>query len=304
MADLYFVPTINPKNGIDIINNHLFRYQGGSIEKNSHVFPVRRDGSYTRIGVWSKKVYSDHIDKNKSENFFYVLGKFTEPRSLKGDILLVQEPFSYDIKNRSSWIFSSAQRRVRRAPDVAYDGVGNGSEGMITADQVDGFNGATDRYDWKLIGKKTLIIPYNSYDIGNKNINYSEVIQQNTVNPSLLRYEFHRVWIINAKLKNGKRHIYHERFFYIDEDSWTIVMEEVLTKKGEIWKVALHGLIQNYFVTLPIYNFSLYHDLNNQTYLLTGLDNEINKRPRYGFRAKRSDFEPNALRRMQGFQVN
>ena len=294
----YYFPFIKPKSGLEVIKNHLFRFQGGSIERTSHVFPVRSDGTFSRIGVWSKKVYKEYLNSTNSNKLFYALARFTEPRSLKGDILLVHEPSDYSLEKRSAWIYSAAQRRVRRAPDVAYDGVGNGSEGMITADQVDGFNGATDRYDWKLIGKKTLIIPYNTYKVGDKKISYDEIVKIGSVNPSLMRFEHHRVWIVKATLKKGMRHIYKERIFYFDEDSWSVVMEEVFTKEGDLWRFALHGLVQSYEFNIPFYRLSVYHDLYKKTYLLTGLDNKINSPIKFGFKAKVSNFQPNALRRM------
>ena len=299
-SNFYFIPHVIPKNGLQVIHNHLFRYQGGSIERTSHIFPVRQNGSYMKIGVWSKRVYADYLDHSQPNKLFYVLARFIEPRSLKGDILLVHEPKDYKINERSSWIYSAAQRRVRRAPDVAYDGVGNGSEGMITADQVDGFNGATDRYNWTLVGKKTLIVPYNTYAIGDKKVEYKKIIKTGSVNPSLMRYEYHRVWIIKATLKNGMRHIYKQRIFYIDEDSWSIVMEEVLSKKGDMWRVALHGLVQLYGENFPIYRINVYHDLYNKSYLVTGLDNEIKNNIKSGFRASIDEFQPSALRRLGG----
>ena len=299
-GNIYYSPFIKPKSGLEVIKNHLFRFQGGSIERTSHVFPVRSDGTYSRIGVWSKKVYQGNINSKDSNMLFFALARFTEPRSLKGDILLVHEPIDFLLEKRSTWIYSAAQRRVRRAPDVAYDGVGNGSEGMITADQVDGFNGATDRYNWKLIGKKTLIIPYNTYKVGDKKVSYDEIVKIGSVNSSLMRFEHHRVWIVKATLKKGMRHIYNERIFYIDEDSWAVVMEEVFTKEGEIWRFAIHGLVQSYDFNIPFYRLSIYHDLYKKSYLLTGLDNKIKTPIKFGFEAKISDFRPNALRRMGG----
>ena len=115
-----------------------------------------------------------------------------------------------------------------------------------------------------------------------------------------MRFEHHRVWIVKATLKKGMRHIYNERIFYIDEDSWAVVMEEVFTKEGEIWRFAIHGLVQSYDFNIPFYRLSIYHDLYKKSYLLTGLDNKIKTPIKFGFEDKISDFRPNALRRMGG----
>ena len=72
---------------------------------------------------------------------------------------------------RAAWIYNAGARRVRRAPDLAYDNVADGTEGMRTTDQYFAYNGATDRYDWKLIGRKEMFVPYNTYDLTNKKLN-------------------------------------------------------------------------------------------------------------------------------------
>jgi hypothetical protein len=96
------------------------------------------------------------------------------------------------------------------------------------------------------------------------------------------------------------RHIYNERFFCIDEDSWAVIMEEVFAKEGGLWRFALHGLVQSYDYDIPFYRLSIYHDLYKKSYLLTGLDNMIKKPIKFGFKSKITDFQPNALRRMGG----
>ena len=49
-------------------------------------------------------------------------------------------------EHRNAWLYNPGQRRVRRAPNVAYDNPGVGSDGMRTNDQFDMFNGALDRF--------------------------------------------------------------------------------------------------------------------------------------------------------------
>ncbi len=57
------------------------------------------------------------------------------------------------------------QRRVKAAPDVAYDTPNPGTAGATTYDDAFMFNGAMDRYDFKLIGKKEMYVPYNAYKL-------------------------------------------------------------------------------------------------------------------------------------------
>lgn len=238
-----------------------------------------------------------NMDKHTENRLFSANGHFTEPATLRGTTFLVHEPVDQVAEKRSAWIYNAGLRRVRRAPDLAYDNINDGSEGMLTTDQVDGYNGAPDRYDWKLLGRREFIVPYNTYKIASKRIKYTDVIRKATVNSDLMRYELHRVWVVEATLKPGNAHIYGKRVFYLDEDSWSVLIEEAYATRGALWRVALHGPVQYYDAQVPWYRFSLYHDLDSKSYLLGGLDNEIMDPIRFNVRGRDADLQPDALRR-------
>ena len=292
-----YIPFKFPKNGAEVMLNHLSRYQGESEEKKVHSFVVNSKGVFTRVGVWSKRLSPKALDKGANEMQYYVLARYFEPASLVGDILLVHEPIPLLKKKRKAWIYSSAQRRVRRAPDASHDATGRGSQGLITADQIDGFNGDLDRFDWKLRGKETLLVPYNVNKLDNKNIKYSDILGKNCIKAEFVRYEFHRVWVVEARLKQSSRHIYSKRVFYVDEDSWMVLMEDAYSTRGDLWRVALHGLIQQKAENFPWYRVHVYHDLNNEMCFVSGLDNEVVSLPKFGFKDKVRNYTPDALRR-------
>jgi hypothetical protein len=171
---------------------------------------------------------------------------------------------------------------------------------MLTTDQVDGYNGAPDRYDWKLLGKRELFVPYNTYKMIDPAVKYKDLIRPGFVNPDYMRYELHRVWVVEATLKAGMSHIYARRHFYIDEDSWTVLMEDVYSARGDLWRVALHGLVQYYDVKVPAYAFGAIHDLNAGSYALGGLTNEAGFTTRFNVKGRVGDFQPDALRRIGG----
>ncbi len=126
---------------------------------------MRASGDYFKIGFTSKRIYAQNMEDPEPNRLFYALGYFTEPATLRGTIFLVHEPVDQVAEQRSAWIYNAGARRVRRAPDLNYDGVNDGSEGMIVTDQVDAYNGAPDRYDWKLVGKREIYVPYNIYKL-------------------------------------------------------------------------------------------------------------------------------------------
>jgi hypothetical protein len=289
-----------PDNGLQAMWNHLVRYLGGGVIGQGHSFPVRASGDYYKIGFRAMRIYAQNMDKPDPNRLFYALGYFTEPATLKGTIFLVHEPVDQVAEERAAWIYNAGARRVRRVPDLAYDGVNDGSEGMFVTDQVDGYNGAPDRFEWKLLGKREVYVPYNVYKLGDKSIKYKEIIGKRTINPDLVRYELHRVWVVEGTLKQGQRHIYGKRTFYLDEDSWSVLAEDAYDTRGGLWRFAQHGLMQCYDAVLPCYRFGIFHDLTNGAYFVGGLDNEIKEPRQYNAKGRISEFQADALRRLGG----
>ncbi len=297
MKQYQAVPFPVPQTGLEVVWNHLLRYLGGSMERSTHAFPVRPNGDYYRIGFHSRRIYESQMDKKTDNRLFVTMGEYTEPATLLGTTFLVHEPLDQVREPRKAWIYNAGMRRVRRAPDLGFDGIPDGSEGMFTADQIDAYNGSPERYDWTLQGKQEVYVPYNCYRLGSPGQKDEDILRRGSVNPALMRYELHRVWVVEGRLKAGQSHIYGKRVFFVDEDSWSILEEDAYSTRGDLWRVALHGLVQFYDVQVPWYRFSLYHDLQSGSYFLAGLDNGIDAAIRFGIRGHLADFQPDALRR-------
>ena len=294
-----YTPFPIPKSGLEAIWNHVPRYLGGGVERQFNAFPVRSSGDYYKIGTEERRVFFRNLDQPKDNLLGVFMSRFLAPATLEGTVFLVHEPIDQVKETRSAWIYNSGQRRVRRAPDLSYDNVNDGTEGLRTTDQFDAFNGAPDRYDWKLVGKKEIYVPYNAYKLSDKKLKYKEdIIRKNTPNADLMRYELHRVWEVEATLKPGSKHIYGKRTFYLDEDSWTVLYEDAYDSRKQLWRVSIHPLIQFYDAKVPWYRANIWHDLNNGSYLLSNLDNEIKAPWKFGDKAAWGDFQPDALRRI------
>jgi len=292
------LPFPDPKNGEQAITNVLKRHVTGGTDREGRAFPVRANGQTYAIEYWSRRIYASNLDLPDPDFLFVAIGGFTSPPTLRGKIALIHEPINIDREPRKAWIYDPAQRRVRRAPDFAYDSVPEASEGMFTADQVDGFSGSPDRFDWQLIGRQQKLVPYNTYDIGLAGGQPEKLLRKGSVNPEFMRYELHRVWIVEATLKPGQSHIYGKRRFYIDENSWTVLMEEAYSRRGDLWRVALHGVVQAYDVGLPWIRVSIYHDLDSGSYFVGGMDTDRKPSIRFNQRGSMSEFTSDALRRL------
>jgi hypothetical protein len=112
-----------------------------------------------------------------------------------------------------------------------------------------------------------------------------------------MRYELHRVWEVEANLKAGSKHVYGKRMFYLDEDSWVVVMDDNYDTRKQLWRVNLHPMIQYYDAKVPWHRANIWHDLTNGAYLLAGLDNEVKQPWSFGEKAAWAEFQPDALRR-------
>ena len=295
------VPFAIPKNGLEVIWNHVSRYRGGSIERNTAQVPVHTDGKFMPIKVRSQLTAPQYLkggyDKKEDDNvLFYYTQAIKSPARLTGNVLLVHETIDQVSQPRMAWTYNAGQRRVRRAPQVAYDAPGAATEGLRTSDQLDMFNGAPDRYDWKLIGKKEVYIPYNAYKLGSKNVAYNDIIGVGHINQDYTRYELHRVWKVEATLKEGARHLYGKRTFYIDEDSWQIALADHYDNRDTLWRAAEGHALQFVNANTPWYVSTTTYDLFSGRYIVE-LNNEEREPFNFGKQVKRKDFTAAAIRR-------
>jgi hypothetical protein len=296
------VPFPVPKDGLEAIWNHILRYRGEAITRQGGQAAPTASGDYTYLGFDDQLMlpYGEKgasAAKLKETNILFKFKqKVTEPARLAGTALLVHETMNQIQTPRQAWTYNTGQRRVRRAPNVAYDTPGTASDGLRTTDDFDMFNGAPNRYNWTLKGKQELLIPYNDYRLHSDSLKYADILQPGHINPEHVRYEKHRVWVVEASLKSDTRHTYKKRVFFIDEDSWQIAVTDIYDNRDELYRVGVaHGL--NYYeVPTQWSTLEVFHDLQSRRYIAMGLDNEAKM---YDFSAELKDisFTSSALRR-------
>lgn len=290
------VPFPLPNNGLEVMWNHVSRYFGGVWTRYSTEFPVQTNGSFTPTTRTETFAAPWALDKYEPNRTYYYIAKLTGPSNVAGDGVLVHEPNDQVKEPRMAWVYNPGSRRVLRAPQIAYDSPGIGSDGLRTNDDYQGFNGAPDRYDWKLVGKKEMIISYNNFALSDRSLKYKDIVQATHMNSDLLRYEKHRVWVVEATLKPGMRHVYSKRVFYVDEDSWNIAHADQYDGRGELWRVKDVHLMPFYDQPLTWGIGEVMYDLQARRYLVSGLMNE-EKQTRFGDKMTLNQFTPEALRR-------
>ncbi|WP_119677566.1 DUF1329 domain-containing protein [Indioceanicola profundi] len=286
-----------PKSGIEVVWNHLLRYGGENVFRQYGQANPQADGSYTMISITEKIKYLYGRPQGPEGNTaIYFLQEVTAPARLAGEILLVHDTINQIAEPRSAWTYNPGQRRVRRAPNVAYDNPGTASDGLRTSDQLGMYNGAPDRYDWTLVGRQEMYVPYNSYKLHSADVTYNEIIKPKHINQDLARYELHRVWVVEGNLKQGTSHVYAKRRFYIDEDSWQILVADHYDARGQMWRVAENHNINYYNVPTTGGTLECIYDLQVGRYTCNGFDNQ--EAPyRYDMEFSAGDFSPDSLRR-------
>lgn len=294
------IPFPVPQSGIEVVWNHMLRWRGNAFERNFGVAPLTRGGDYTMVEFNEKGEFRYNREGMTEKELNNIIAMFKQeifaPARLAGRILLVHETLDQNRENRSAWLYNPGQRRVRRAPNVAFDNPKEGGDGLTTSDTVDMYNGSPERYNWKLIGKKELYVPYNSYKLHSGTLKYKDILKPLHLNPELARYELHRVWVVEGSLKEGTSHIYKKRVFYVDEDTWQIVAMDQYDSRDQLWRVSEAHCINYYDVPTFWSTVETHYDLQSGRYIAINLTNETAP---YNFDVKfgAAEFTPDALRR-------
>lgn len=292
----------NEEKAYQAMWNHLTRWRGIFLTGRYTELPVQRDGTYSPITKQQEVFFNFHNPEGSFEKLdnilFYFLTFNKAPARLAGGALLVHETLDQTKDERQAWDYNSGQRRVRRAPNLAYDSPIASSENTRTADDTDMYNGAPDRYNWEYKGVKEIFIPYNNYKIGQQGLKYEDLVMPGHVNPEYQRWELHRVHVVEANLKENARHIYKKRVYYIDEDSWGIALVDQYDSRGELWRVSV-AMLKNYYELPGTWTSAdVYHDLQSRRYSINGVYSEERTAPE--FETKVPDaryFSPSSLRR-------
>jgi hypothetical protein len=237
------VPFPIPKDGYEVMWNHKTNFGPAVAHQFSKAFLIDSAGSVSPLPTTNEyfvRPWYDQSGKLRKETFDATIGfsaKLQSPPSSAGvHFLNYYLPNSAD-GGQKVWFYTPGQRRVRAAPEFSYDVPIAAYGGVLFWDEVFGFVGRMDRFDFKLVGKKEMIVPYNTFGVTN------QVLSKDAVGPKHLsaestRWEKRRVWVVDSTRKDGARHAYSRRTFYVEEDCWCIVGSDSYDNGGKLWRVA------------------------------------------------------------------
>ncbi len=294
------VPFPIPKNGTEVLWNHLLRYNGGTIQYKFDAYNVDSSGKATLATIGESIEEQTVFDPKRTtplganEPFGRVRQNWIGPPRRAGEALMVfDSPHSVE-QSRRAWIYLPGQRRVKLAPEVGHDTPNPGTAGMTTYDDAKVFNGSAERFDVKLVGKRELIIPYNAYKLTYAT-NVKDLLTPGFLNPDYVRWELHRVWVVEATLKPGKRHVYSKRIFYIDEDSWAGVASDQYDARGQLYRATFDFITPAYEVPAVPPAMSMTYDFVQQSYAMLTIGSANYFGYRYIDPLSATEWSPDAL---------
>jgi len=293
-----------PENGCEILQSaRLSVFNGllGYRRQEAQVIPTRA-GSYEPGRRVMTFLFRNMLPEYPTfESLKGIWGKTlsenTGPPKHAGEITLV---YSLTDGHLKAWTYNPGQRRVRLNPNFEYDNPNPVGEGLNTVDQQNGFAGAADRYNWRLIGKQELYVPYNSEKFFSPSVTLEEMVRARYPTRELIRYELHRVWVVEGTVRPDRRHTMARRVFYVDEDSWLFMVVDAYDSRGNLWRVSEHIPHLIYEVPSCVGDTSIYYDLAAGRYVLSPILNENPVDYLGGHKGIITDsgFSPNDLRRM------
>jgi hypothetical protein len=262
-----------PNDGFEAMWNHLLHYNGITYEERYRVYSVDSAGQITiqaEGNVTQEYPFYDPA-KPDAKDFYALKVYLLGPARKVGESFLIIDPIDSYNQKRKAWQYLPGQRRTKLAPDLSFDTPSSALGGQCTWDDLFLFSGSMERYNFKIIGKKEVYMPYNEYKMFYGSNHEKDVLKPNHLNPDLVRWELHRVWVVEATLKPGKRHLYARQVFYLDEDSWVAGLADKYDGRGQLYRVGITHMIPSYDVPCPYPDAFQIIDLVTNSYVINAM---------------------------------
>ncbi|MGI4746886.1 MAG: DUF1329 domain-containing protein [Janthinobacterium lividum] len=234
------VPFPIPKTGKEAVWNLNLTWYGVNTFARTSGFIVAPNGTPLLNAITFDQRARPYADMNVTSGPFlqYYLTAVEStvgPPNRVGNAILAWNTFNQDAVPQITWQYLVGQRRLRKAPQVTYDGAYPDCGGIMSVDELALFNGAPDRYNIQLLGKKEMYVPYD--DNGMDVVPAADLLKPNYLNPDHTRWELHRIWTLDFTLAPGKRHLLPHRRVYLDEDTWQGTTSEDYDSSGTLARI-------------------------------------------------------------------
>lgn len=235
------VPFPIAKTGLEVMWNHSLRWRGVSMQTDLRNYQITQDGKLvmTADGVLTEQ-FPYYFEEGTPEQFAKTNERWLARLLSSGPPIRAGEAIvgrtQLDGHKDQTWVYLTGQRRVRKLPNACCDSPTPSAAGLMSFDELYVYNPSHwDQFDWKLMGKQEMYIPYNSNRFMQPKTD-AEVVTKNHLNPDWVRWELHRVWVVEATLRPGERHQAPRSRYYCDEDTWNCVLGDRWDADGKLWK--------------------------------------------------------------------
>ena len=289
------IPFPEPRSGAEVLWNHRLRYRGDSTEwryqRAATVAGARNvSRSLERILFGYGNLHPESAGSGMhSYNLLHI-----KPAPPYPDVTAVWHDSINPLQSpRKIWSGSAGLGgKSMRNPPLGFDEVGLFTERIRYFDMVDMFCGSFERYVFKLFGKREIYVPYNSYRLARDSI---EAVGPQHLSARNARYELHRVWLVEAALRPGEKHSIARRMFYVDEDSWSILLVDNYDGAKRLTRFQEGHLLPLYPIQAVDYAPITTYDLPGERYFVDRLLSD-SPPPRLNAGLSRSDFMPGAAK--------
>jgi hypothetical protein len=267
-----------PQSGEEVMWNHHLRWQGSSFKLDAAQYLITSEGkpvliadglNYFQYPYYFADSSLEQFEQSGSEYWLYRLLNAAPPIRA-GEA--VASRFKFDSDKDQAWVYFAGQRRTRKLPNPCCDTPSSPTAGLMSVDEMQVFAGRMSRFDWKIAGKKELYIPYND----NRELQPKSddvMLSKTGLNPDYVRWELHRVWVVEAALRQGQRHQVSRAMYYCDEDTWRCHLGDRWDAKGQLWKTLwLHNFVAPDFPAVIDGSFG-FNDLLSGTAYINGVFN-------------------------------
>ncbi|WP_434562930.1 DUF1329 domain-containing protein [Pseudomonas sp. Z4-20] len=285
------IPFPLPKNGSEVLWNHFLSWKGVGVEMEGGMYMVDSKGRSSLTAALKMDGFYRYAlpggEKDFDGFFQWHRSLTTAPGRSAGEALIGIWPQDFTSQQPGSWQYMPGQRRVRKLPNVQFDTPNFLMSGLTQFDEAYGFFGSPEQYDWKLVGKKEMYIPYNTNKLFS--VTPGELLTPKVLNPNVIRWELHRVWEVEATLKPGVRNVVPKRRVYMDEDTWAIVMADLWDSQNKLYRGAINYPVVNYDLPGVVMRPFMSIDFQQQAYTLGELDTKylpVTPKPRSFYSAE------------------
>lgn len=232
----------DPDAGAELIWDHMSRWQGTSSYGIDTGYVVN-NGPPTLVQASKQWIFDPYyVPGGSPQTFDGYMTKFKyiifAPADIDGSAFVQWDKASGGPNDiTTSWQYLNGQGRVRQAPELKFDTPSNQTDDVSNYDEYFMFTSSPTQYNWTYDGEKEMIIPYDNNTL--LNASATDSLGKHFINPDLLRFEVHRVYVVTGTLRPGFRNVMAKRVFYIDEDTNTIALADEYDAKGKLYHMMM-----------------------------------------------------------------